>query len=71
MAASVREVWNTLQVICNKEERGMLSPKEFNALTPFVQKKVAGAMLDSLVDAQKNRRKGIDPGRDKSGSKQV
>lgn len=49
----------------------MLSPKEFNALTPFVQKKVAGAMLDSLVDAQKNRRKGIDPGRDKSGSKQV
>lgn len=71
MSASVREVWNALQVICNKEERGMLSPKEFNGLAPFAQKKVAGAMMDSLVDAQKNRRKGIDPGRDKSAGKQI
>jgi len=69
--ASVREVYNALKDIANKDQRGFVTPSQFNAFAPIAQTNVFNNIFNKLGNAEAMRRRGIDPGRDKSLGKQV
>ncbi len=69
--ASVREVYNALRDIANKEQRGFVTPTEFNAFAPIAQTNIFNRMFTKLVQSENLRRRGIDPGRDKATAKQI
>lgn len=50
---------------------GFITPQAFNAFAPIAQTNIFNEMFLDLVDAGKLRRQGLDPGRDKSLSKQT
>lgn len=69
--ASVREVYNALKDIANKDERGFVTPTEFNSFAPIAQTNIFNDLFRQLSSAEALRRRGIDPGRDKSLLKQI
>jgi len=69
--ASVREVYNALKDIANKDERGFVTPTEFNSFAPIAQANIFNELFRQLSGGENLRRRGIDPGRDKSLIKQV
>lgn len=69
--ASVREVYNALKDIANKDERGFVTPAEFNSFAPIAQANIFNELFRQLSGAENLRRRGIDPGRDKSLIKQI
>ncbi len=69
--ASVREVYNALKDIANKDQRGFVTPAQFNAFAPIAQANIFNKLFTKLSDIEALKRRGIDPGRDKSLSKQV
>lgn len=69
--ASVREVYNALKDIANKDQRGFVTPTEFNSFAPIAQANVFNAMFKRMTNVNAMRKRGIDPGRDKSGLKQL
>ena len=69
--ASVREVYNALKDIANKDQRGFVTPTEFNSFAPIAQTSVFNRLFKLLSTAEALRKRGIDPGRDKSIIKQV
>lgn len=69
--ASVREVYNALKDIANKDQRGFVTPTEFNSFAPIAQANVFNAMFKRMTNTNAMRKRGIDPGRDKSGLKQL
>lgn len=69
--ASVREVYNALKDMANKDERGFVTPSEFNSFAPIAQTNVFNKIFERIVAAGALRKRGIDPGRDKSTLKQA
>ena len=69
--ASVREVYNALKDLVNKEQRGFITPSEFNSFAPIAQQNIYNKMFTDLTMAMNMRRRNIDPGRDKSKLKQI
>lgn len=69
--ASVREVYNALKDIANKDQRGFVTPIEFNSFAPIAQTNVFNRLFKQLSVAEALRKRGIDPGRDKSITKQI
>ena len=69
--ASVREVYNALKDIANKDQRWFVTPSQFNAFAPIAQTNVFNNIFNKLGNAEVMRRRGIDHGRDKSLGKQV
>lgn len=69
--ASVREVYNVLKDIANKDERGFVTPSEFNSFAPIAQANVFNRIFERVTAGHTLRKRGIDPGRDKSTIKQA
>jgi len=69
--ASVREVYNALKDIANKDQRGFVTPTEFNSFAPIAQMNVFNALFKRFMNANAMRKRGIDSGRDKSEIKQL
>ena len=69
--ASVREVYNALKDIANKDQRGFVTPAQFNAFAPIAQANIFNKLFTKLSDIEALKRRGIDPGRDKSLAKQI
>ena len=69
--ASVREVYNALNDLANKDERGFVTPTEFNSFAPIAQTNIFNKLFDELTAAENMRRRNIDPARDKSRIKQI
>lgn len=69
--ASVREVYNALKDIANKDERGFVTPTEFNSFAPIAQTNIFNSLFRQLVNAEALRKRGVDPGRNNSLIKQL
>jgi len=69
--ASVREVYNALQDLANKDERGFISPENFNSFAPVAQTKVFNSIFDRLTGLERLRLRNVDSGGDKSLIKQA
>ena len=69
--ASVREVYNTLKDIANKDERGFITPEQFNSIAPTAQLIVFNSMFSDLTKLESYRKRNIDSARDKSQLKQI
>ena len=69
--ASVREVYNALNDLANKDERGFVTPTEFNSFAPIAQMNIYNKLFEELTAAGNMRRRNIDPARDKSRIKQI
>jgi hypothetical protein len=69
--ASVREVYNALGDLANKEQRGFITPAEFNSFAPIAQQIIFNKLFEELTLHQNMRRRNVDPGRDKSRIKQA
>ena len=69
--ASVREVYNALNALAHKDERGFVTPTEFNSFAPIAQMNIFNKLFDELTAAENMRRRNIDPARDKSRIKQI
>ena len=69
--ASVREVYNALSDLANKEQRGFVTPTEFNSFAPIAQQNIFNKLFADLTLAEAMRRRNLDPARDKSKIKQL
>tara|TARA_R110000824_G_scaffold309838_9_gene497188 strand:+ start:220 stop:951 length:732 start_codon:yes stop_codon:yes gene_type:complete len=69
--ASVREVYNALSDLANKEQRGFVTPTEFNSFAPIAQQNIFNKLFADLTLAEAMRRRNLDPARDKSRIKQL
>ena len=69
--ASVREVYNALSDLANKEQRGFVTPAEFNSFAPIAQQNIFNKLFTDLTLAEVMRRRNVDPARDKSRIKQI
>jgi len=69
--ASVREVYNALKDIANKDQRGFVTPTEFNSFAPVAQTNIYNKMFSDFTQAKLLRAKNLDAGRDKSRLKQL
>jgi len=68
---SVIEVYRNLRDLCNKDQKGFVTPNVFNSFAGLAQQGIYNAMFASLPQALGNRRKNVDAGRDKSTYKQL
>lgn len=68
---SVIEVYSTLRDLCNKEQKGFITPEVFNSFADVCQLNIFNEMFSELSQAKRLRKAGFDPGRDKSVSKQI
>ena len=69
--ASVREVYNALSDLANKDERGFVTPTEFNSFAPIAQQNIFNRLFQELTNVEALRKRNVDPARDKSRSKQI
>ena len=69
--ASVREVYNALKDLANKEQRGFITPSEFNSFAPIAQQNVFNKLFKDIAASEALRRRNVDPARDKSTLKQI
>ena len=68
---SVVEVYSTLRDLCNKEQKGFITPEVFNSFADVCQINIFNEMFSELSQSKRLRKAGFDPGRDKSVSKQI
>jgi len=68
---SVIEVYRNLRDLCNKDQRGFITPEVFNSFAGLAQQEVFNSIFAAFPQALANRRKFVDPGRDKSTYKQL
>jgi len=64
---SVIEVYNTIRDLCNKDQKGFVSPRIFNEFAEVAQQNVFNEMFKELSGAKQLRARGLDP----SGSDSV
>lgn len=62
----VGEVYGIVRDLCNKDQKGFVTPAVFNNLAVLAQQKVFNEMFAKLVQAKAARRAGMDPGRENS-----
>jgi len=64
-------VYNIVRDLCNKDQKGFVTPAVFNTLAEAAQMNIYNEMFNELKLATKLRRSGSDAGRDKSAYKMV
>lgn len=69
--ASVREVYDSLKSLTNKDQRGFVTPTVFNSFAALAQQSVYNNLFRELEIAENLRNRGADPGRDKSRLKLI
>jgi hypothetical protein len=69
--ASVREVYDSLKSLTNKDQRGFVTPTVFNSFASLAQQSVYNNLFRELEIAENLRNRGADPGRDKSRVKLI
>jgi len=62
----VGEVYGIVRDLCNKDQKGFVTPAVFNNLAVLAQQKVFNEIFAKLVQAKAARRSGMDPGRENS-----
>lgn len=68
---SVIKVYEAVRDLCNKDQKGFISPSVFNRFAEVAQLNVFNEMFDELKLAAKIRQSGSDAGRDKSAYKML
>ena len=68
---SVQRVYETVREICNKDQKGFVTPLVFDTLARTAQQNVYNEMFNELKIANALRASGRDAGRDKSAYKMV
>jgi len=68
---SVQRVYEVVRDICNKDQKGFVSPNVFNTLARVAQQNIFNEMFNELKVANALRASGRDAGRDKSAYKMV
>jgi hypothetical protein len=68
---SVIRVYEAVRDLCNKDQKGFVTPAVFNRFADVAQQNVFNEMFNELKLAQKLRVSGSDAGRDKSAYKMV
>ena len=58
---SVIEVYNTIRDLCNKDQKGFVSPRVFNEFAEVAQQNVFNEMFKELAGAKQLRARGLDP----------
>tara|TARA_R110002167_G_scaffold89273_1_gene240828 strand:+ start:21949 stop:22722 length:774 start_codon:yes stop_codon:yes gene_type:complete len=58
---SVIEVYNTVRDLCNKDQKGFVTPKVFNSFAEVAQQSVFNEMFKELSMAKQLRSRGLDP----------
>lgn len=71
MGASVREVYQSLRDIVNKDQRGFITPIEFNSLAAVAQMSIFNRMFADMTKIESLRKRNLDSARDKSRLKQI
>lgn len=64
-------VYNTIRDLCNKDQKGFVTPAVFNTLAEVAQMNIYNEMFNELKLANRLRASGSDAGRDKSAYKMV
>ena len=67
----VGAVYSIVRDLCNKDQKGFVTPAVFNTLAEAAQMNVYNEMFNELKLATRLRRSGSDAGRDKSAYKMV
>jgi len=68
---NIIDVYNAVRDLCNKEQRGFVTPEVFSTFAGIAQQNVFNEMFQELLAANKARRGGVDGARDKSLYKMV
>ena len=68
---SVIDIYNSVRDLCNKDQKGFITPEVFTTFAGIAQQNVFNEMFSELAIAKKARRAGVDPSRDKSMFKQT
>jgi len=58
---SVIEVYNTVRDLCNKDQKGFVTPKVFNTFAEIAQQNVFSEMFKELSGAKQLRARNLDP----------
>jgi hypothetical protein len=64
--ASVREVYNALRDLANKDERGFITPAHFNSFAPIAQSNIFNSMFSELTKVLRDVRQNVNPAQDRS-----
>jgi len=62
---SVIQVYEAVRDLCNKDQKGFITPAVFNRFASLAQQNIFNEMFNELKIATKLRRAGSDAGRDK------
>ncbi len=68
---NIVDVYNAVRDLCNKDQRGFVTPEVFSTFAGIAQQNVFNEMFQELFAANKARKGGIDAARDKSMYKMV
>lgn len=68
---SVIKVYEAVRDLCNKDQKGFISPSVFNRFASLAQDNVFNEMFNELKLASRLRQSGSDAGRDKSAYKMI
>lgn len=68
---NVIDIYNTVRDLCNKDQKGFVTPEVFNTFAAIAQQNVYNEMFIELALSKKLRRSNVDNARDKSVYKQV
>lgn len=69
--ASVYEVYNIVKDLTNKDERGMITPAQFNSFASVAQTKVYNTLFAEFQDNKRFAIRQVTAGRDKNRVKQL
>lgn len=69
--ASVLEVYSTIKALVNKDEKGMISPSQFNVFAGLAQQKVVNSLFGEFELNKKAYTRESAAGRDKNRTKQI
>ena len=69
--ASVKDVYQGLKNLANKDERGFITPSVFNTFTSIAQNNIFNDLFNQTVKARNYRRRNIDAAGDKSYLKRI
>ena len=68
---NIIDVYNAVRDLCNKDQRGFVTPEVFSTFAGIAQQNVFNEMFQELLAANKARRSGIVGARDKSLYKMI
>ena len=68
---NVIDIYNTVRDLCNKDQKGFVTPEVFSTFAAIAQQNVYNEMFAELTLSKKLRRSNVDNSRDKSVYKQV